>query len=338
MPRAREHHTMSAYYLGIDIGATKSHALIADETGRVVGLGQAGPGKRQGDDFSRVSRVLNAITDQALAMAGLVKGQMAGAGFGISDYDWPSQRAPHLREIETLNLEVPIELVNDSVIGLLAGASQGWGVGLIAGTGCNCWGLAPDRRVGHVTGFGLRFGEAAGANELVARAIQVVADAWRLSGLPTRLTEVFCDLVNASDADDLIEGLTLNRYHILPSAAPLVFRAAEEGDTVAVETIAWAGRGLARLAEAVIRQLGFEHDTFEVILAGSMFKGGPLLINPLRDTLHEVAPGAQLVDLDAPPVIGGVVLGMEQAGMTQAAIQRARTHMLATVGEVMAND
>ena len=34
---------MTRYYLGVDIGATKSHALIADETGRVVGFGAAGP-------------------------------------------------------------------------------------------------------------------------------------------------------------------------------------------------------------------------------------------------------------------------------------------------------
>ena len=32
-----------AYFLGIDIGGTKSHALIADEEGRAVGFGQAGP-------------------------------------------------------------------------------------------------------------------------------------------------------------------------------------------------------------------------------------------------------------------------------------------------------
>ena len=35
------------YFLGVDIGATKTHALIADATGRVVGFGQAGPGNHE---------------------------------------------------------------------------------------------------------------------------------------------------------------------------------------------------------------------------------------------------------------------------------------------------
>lgn len=320
---------MTAYYLGIDIGATKSHALIADETGQVVGFGEAGAGKRQGDDYSRVGHKLNAITAQALAMGGLQKSEIAGMGLGISDYDWPSQRAPHVAQIETLNVDAPYELVNDAVIGLLAGTPDGWGLCLISGTGCNCWGISQDRRIGHVTGFGLKFGEGAGAYELIERAIQQVAGAWRLNAPPTRLTDVFCTLVGAADADALIEGLTLERYTIPPSAAPLVFKAAEEGDPVAREVIEWAGRELASLAQAVIRQLQFETETFDVVLAGSMFKGGPLLIDPLRAALHTVAPHARLVDLNAPPVIGAVVLGMEQAGVNKTQIQRARAALLA---------
>ena len=38
---------MTRYYLGVDVGATKSHALIADESGRAVGFAAAGPGTRQ---------------------------------------------------------------------------------------------------------------------------------------------------------------------------------------------------------------------------------------------------------------------------------------------------
>ena len=32
------------YFLGVDIGATKSHALIVAENGRAVGFGQGGSG------------------------------------------------------------------------------------------------------------------------------------------------------------------------------------------------------------------------------------------------------------------------------------------------------
>ena len=38
---------MTRYYLGVDIGATKSHGVIADENGRAVGFGAAGPGNHE---------------------------------------------------------------------------------------------------------------------------------------------------------------------------------------------------------------------------------------------------------------------------------------------------
>lgn len=38
------HHTVTKYFLGVDIGGTKSHALVADETGQALGLGVGGAG------------------------------------------------------------------------------------------------------------------------------------------------------------------------------------------------------------------------------------------------------------------------------------------------------
>ena len=66
---------------------------------------------------------------------------------------------------------------------------------------------------------------------------------------------------------------------------------------------------------AVIRQLDFQSLEFDVVLSGSMFEGGPLLIEPLRATVLSEAPGARFVRLDVPPVIGSVMIGMEQGGL-----------------------
>jgi hypothetical protein len=65
------------------------------------------------------------------------------------------------------------------------------------------------------------------------------------------------------------------------------------------------------MANAVIRQLEFENLAFDVVMTGSMFEGGPMLIDPMRSTIHKLAPKARLVRLRVPPVIGAVMLGME---------------------------
>ena len=119
------------------------------------------------------------------------------------------------------------------------------------------------------------------------------------------MTEALVELTGASDVTDLLQGLALKRYHLSAAAAPLVFRVAAAGDEVAQEIIRWAGRELGSLAVGVIRQLGFEELEFEVVLCGSLYKGSPALAEEMRATIHAVAPGARLVRLAAPPVVGG---------------------------------
>ena len=68
------------YYLGVDIGGTKSHALIADENGQVIGFGRVGSGCWEGVGYDGLKRALENITDQALKMAGVKLDQVAGAG------------------------------------------------------------------------------------------------------------------------------------------------------------------------------------------------------------------------------------------------------------------
>jgi N-acetylglucosamine kinase-like BadF-type ATPase len=306
---------VTEYFLGVDVGATKSHALIADECGQVVGFGSNGPGNHEVVGYEGLVQVLNHSVSQALADAGISKNDLAGAGFGIAGYDWPSEKELMLRAIQTLGLMVPFEFVNDAVIGLLAGTSEGWGVAVVAGTSNNCRGRDGQGREGRVTGAGSLMGEHAGASELVEEAVRAVSRAWSKRGPATSLTQTFIDLVGAKDEMDLLEGLVLNRYYLPAAAAPAIFQVADQGDIVAQEIISWAGRELGSLAVGVIRQLGFEQLEVEVIMIGSLFKGGPRLTGAMATTVHVVAPRARLVRLEAPPVVGGVLLGMERAGV-----------------------
>jgi N-acetylglucosamine kinase-like BadF-type ATPase len=248
---------------------------------------------------------------------------MAGAGFGVSGFDWPSEREPTLRAIGELRLNAPLALGNDALIGLIAGAPEGWGVAVVAGTGCNCWGRDRHHNIGRMTGMGPAAGEAAGATELVEEAVRRIARAWTQRSPATRLTEAFLKSTGAVSAQDFLEGLSQDRYHVNASAAPVVFEVAAEGDVVAREVIEWAGRELGSLAIGVIRQLGFESMPFDVIMVGSLFDGGSRLIDPMQATIRQVAPRARFVRLSVPPVVGGVLLAVEQTRQDPATIRVA---------------
>jgi N-acetylglucosamine kinase-like BadF-type ATPase len=321
---------VTRYYLGADVGSTKTHTLIADDTGRALGFGQGGPGNHEVVGYEGLAAALETAVNQALTGAGLAKEDLAGAGFGVAGYDWPSEREPTLRAIRSLRLTAPIEVINDTSLGLLAGAAEGWGVALVSGTGCNCRGWDRSRqREGRVTGHGLWMGEAAGASELIQRTLQAVAQAWTRRGPTTQLTQALVEHSGSAGVEELLENLTTGLLQVDAAAAPLVFQVAAAGDPVAQEIVHWAGCELGELACAVIRQLGFEQLAFDVVLVGSMFGAGPALIEPMRRTIHALAPGARLVPLIAPPVIGAVLLGMEQAGLVaverrDALVQTAR--------------
>ena len=111
------------------------------------------------------------------------------------------------------------------------------------------------------------------------------------------------------------KGTVKGSYDIGPQAARLIFDVAREGDPVARQVIHWAGTELGELANGVIRQLGIAEEDFDVVLAGSMFDGGPLLTDPMWATITGLAPRAKMVRMDAPPVAGAIILGMEQAGL-----------------------
>jgi N-acetylglucosamine kinase-like BadF-type ATPase len=307
-------------FLGVDVGSTKTHALIANDLGQVLGFSEGGSGNHQSVGYDGLRDVLLATVDGALTQAGLGIEQIAGAGFGIGGYDWPSQLPAHLEAIEPLGLKCPLEVANDSIVGLMAGASQGWGLVLIAGTGNNCRGRDRSGREGRITGEGGRFGEFGGAVEMVERAIQQISYEWTRRGPRTALTRMFMERAGADSLDSLIEGIDLGRYRPDAGWAPGIFEAARAGDAIAREIVAWSGRESGESACGVIRQLRIENEAFDVILAGSVFAGGDLYIGPLQNAIHKLAPKARLVKLEAPPVVGGVVLGMQKVGLQTASI------------------
>lgn len=306
---------MTGFYLGIDIGGTKSHALIADGTGHAVGFGMGGPGNHEVVGYDGLATTLQHLTHQAMRSAGLRHDDITAVGIGVAGYDWPSELQPTLGAIDSVGLQVPKLVVNDTIIGLVAGAEAGWGVAVVAGTSNNCWGWDSQRRIGRVMGDGYLYGENGGAHELVIRAIQAVAKEWTCRGPATALTLAFMELVGASSVADLLEGLSQDYYDLGPEAAPLVIDVAQAGDQVALDVVRWAGRELGSLAVGVIRQLDFANLSFELVLVGSMFNAGHLLLEPMQETVFAVAPGARFVRLTAPPVVGAVLLAMEQVGV-----------------------
>ena len=125
---------------------------------------------------------------------------------------------------------------------------------------------------------------------------------------------------------------TCGRFPFEPALVLKVFETARQGDPHAQAVMRWAGRELGGMAVGVINQLEIQKEQFEVVLIGSLHGGSPLLDQALRKTVRKTAPHAQFVRLAVPPVVGGVLLGMEQAGLNGHA---RRDKLIGTTNEIL---
>lgn len=299
------------YFLGVDVGATKTHALIMDSMGRVCALGEAGTGNPEIIGYDGLARVLMKCCGEAIAKAGINTQQIVSAAFGIAGYDWPMQLADMYTAIQGLGLTGNIRIVNDALLGLVAGAPEGWGIVASAGTGNNVWGIDRDGNEGHITGNSSRYGEYGGASELVAEAVKQVAYMWTQRGPKTALADLFLGITSAPDLTTFLGGLVENRYHLAAEHASLVIKTARDGDAVARQVVAWSANELALSVLAVARQLNLVNQPFSLVLSGGLFRHNPDYSRIFEDQVHQLLPLANLTALNADPVFGAVLLAKQ---------------------------
>ena len=309
------------YFLGFDVGSSKTHALIVSATGQCLGFGRAGGGNYQAVGYDGLKTALRDSFAAARQMSGLDQTQIAGAGFGIAGYDFPSDRAAHLQAIVALGLSCPVEVVNDGVNGLLAGATRGVGVNVTAGSSNNCRGRNQHGKEGRIVGNGTLFGEFGGAMEIVQRGLQMVNYAWIKRCPATALTQIYLTAVGAKNELDLMEGLSNEQYQLPASLAAQVTDAAGHGDAAAQAVLRWAGEELGWLAVSVARQIEMENEPVEIIQSGSVFEAGAAITEPMAGIVLPHCPRAKLIRLAGPPVVGAVLLGMEQANFDGYAVR-----------------
>jgi N-acetylglucosamine kinase-like BadF-type ATPase len=95
--------------------------------------------------------------------------------------------------------------------------------------------------------------------------------------------------------------------------APLVFEAAAESDAVARGIIDRLADEVVAWATAAIRRLRLQRLDPEVVLAGGVFRAeDSVFYQRIGAGIAAVAPAARVCRLDAPPVVGAALLGLDR--------------------------
>jgi N-acetylglucosamine kinase-like BadF-type ATPase len=183
-----------------------------------------------------------------------------------------------------------------------------------AGTGTVGAGRDPAGRTFRTMGLSPMYGDFGSATDVAEEVVHAVADAWTGRGPATSLSELLPPLAGCGSPVELLQRLSRGAIP-LPPAAPLVLRQAAAGDPACREIVIRAGSALGSSAALVARRLGLDHQVFETVMAGGLFRGRSRLLEAtLAEALHRVAPGAVPVRLACKPVIGAVIEALELAG------------------------
>jgi len=295
-------------YLGIDGGQSSTTALIGektgDETGRVLGIGRAGPCNHAAAGEGR-RKFIAAITDsvqEAAKAAGVNHPSFEAACLGLSG--GPDDKEALAKE--TIRAERYL-ITHDAHIAL-AGATGGEpGIIVIAGTGSMVFGKNADGVTARAGGWGYIFGDEGGAFDLVRQALRAVLRNEEGWGPPTTLREALLEAAGARDGNQLLHRLYTDEYprDRVAGWAKLVDQAARAGDAVANDILGSAAQQLATLTAAVRRQLFERSDLVHVCYSGGVFGSQPLLErfrmlveleegNRVSAPRHDAAEGALL--------------------------------------------
>jgi N-acetylglucosamine kinase-like BadF-type ATPase len=301
--------------LGVDGGGSKTHALVADERGEVLGFASSGRSNWEDTGLEAAGAALAEAIGGALAAAQVPPGALAASAFGLAGLDWDPDRPMLGALLDPLGLAGPRRLENDSFIALRAGASRPFGVVVIAGTGHVAAGRDPAGRTVRTLGLGPMYGDFGSATDVAEEAVRAVADAYTGRGPATSLSRLLPPLAGCASAEQLLQRLSRGLVP-LPEAAPLVLQEAEAGDPACRQIVLHAGASLGESAAVVARRLGLGGQRFELVMAGGLFRSrNRLLEGALVDTMARQAPQAVPVHLTCGPVVGAALDALDLAGL-----------------------
>ena len=277
--------TEGVYFLGIDGGGTGCRARVIDASGKIYGLGQAGPASlRLGADAAWAS--LMSAASAALGEAGLdaadtsVHAAAGIAGLSRKGAMTALQSKPHVFASMTI--------VSDALAACMGAHGGADGGVVIAGTGSIGLGIAGGREF-RAGGYGFPVSDAGGGAWLGLEALR-----WALrahdervakSALTAEILERFEN--DPSEVVGWMDRATATDY---ASFAPMVVHHANQGDAVAVQLMQAAAAAIGEMVTAL-----FEHGAPRVALLGGF---APSIQPRLSPSMHDrlVTPQGDAVD------------------------------------------
>jgi N-acetylglucosamine kinase-like BadF-type ATPase len=312
----------SVRLLGIDGGGTTTEAWLAEPGRPVLGQGTAGPSNAKAVGAEAARHAIDTAIRGAFHAAGLTPTPVDIACLGLAGFDRPDDRKVLAGWADGANWARQLVMVNDGDLVVAAGTPEGWGVGVIAGTGSIAVGRTRDGRTARAGGWGHLIGDEGSAYGVVLDALRLVAR-WADGRIPRPsspdpLTERMCAGLGVATASQIVTAIYAPEFTRvrIASLAPEVLAACAEAPEIGELLLRPAGAALGEIVAAVARSLAWPEGMLPLAAAGGFLLSATVvrqeMINELSRRGYQVT-----VTPVAEPVRGAVILAERALIATQ---------------------
>jgi glucosamine kinase len=306
---------MTFIILGIDGGGSKTHAIVADETGRKIAE-TMGPGSaaRPGEIENSASVIADVVRD-ALASCEMTHVTPRAIAVGVAGAGRETQRQALWQALTAREIATDIVVHSDFSIALDDAFGDGPGILVISGTGSVAFGRGPTGSTSRCGGWGPVCGDEGSGAWIGRRVLSVVTAASDGREPETALTGAVLTAAGVNETADLVEWAADATPGHLATLAPVVLSVAESGDLRANAIVSIAVEELVLHARALARELfGDERAALSIALSGGMFKRGSMLRKRFEHRLKSAVPGATVFAEKVIPARGAVRAALRLVG------------------------
>ena len=295
--------------LGVDGGASKTVALIADEGGTVLGAGRAGSSDIHGSagPGAAVARIADAVR-QACTSAGAVPQDLAVGVLCLCGADWPEDDEYYASAIAgQLGSGLRPIVMNDSFAALRAGTPDGIGVALVLGTGTAIAARGP---AGQSWFSGFRI-ESSGAAELGRQVSErLIRGAFGSGAVPSYQAAALAAF-RVDSVEELVHAVSRvdsPGQQALARLAPVLLEAGHRGDPEARTLVHEHGRMLAGYVRAAAHRVGLDERASNVVLSGGLLRHH---CTDLVDAIVAGLPGCRVAQAAVEPAYGALLIAAD---------------------------
>jgi N-acetylmuramic acid 6-phosphate etherase len=258
--------------LGIECGATRTVAILADARGRLCQRVEAGPANlRLLDDaallehFRALATRFPALGAVGIGMAGAREEQDRRRIRHAAAQAWPGIPCFAGNDLDTALAAAELSRKNTPAASVV----------IISGTGSCCYGRDPAGRTAKIGGWGHLLGDKGSGYEIALRALKAVVYYYDRDGRWPHLGARLLRALQLNEPNQLVDWVQAAGKADLAALAVEVFGAWRQRDKIAADILEGAAASLAKDAVACARRLAAPSQVVEFILAGSVLVRQP---------------------------------------------------------------